>query len=68
MDNETVADFMDRLENTESLDSVQLVNIRQKAVKEFDLNLKEFSLQSKTYAYKEKVIPKETGKKKKGKK
>jgi type IV pilus assembly protein PilN len=68
MDNETVADFMDRLENTESLSSVELVNIKQKEIKGSDLNLKDFSLKSKTYAYKEEVIPQETGKKKKGKK
>ena len=68
MDNETVADFMDRLENTESVSSVELVNIKQREIKGFDFNLKDFSLKSKTYAYKEKVIPEETGKKKKGKK
>ena len=67
MDNETVADFMDRLENTESINSVELVSIKQKEIKEYDLNLKNFSLRSKTYAYKEKVTSQETDKKKKGK-
>ena len=68
MDNETVADFMDRLEKTETVNSIELVNIKQKEIKGLDLNLKDFSLKSKTYAYKEKEIPKETVKKKKGKK
>ena len=32
MDNETVADFMDRLQNTQSISSVQLVRTRQKKI------------------------------------
>ena len=63
MDNETVADFMDRLQNTQSINSVQLVRTRQKKIPEFDLSLKDFSLNSKTYAFKEKTLPK-TDKKK----
>ena len=63
MDNETVADFMDRLKNTKSVHSVQLVMTRQKKVPEFDLRLKDFSLNSKTYTFKEKVLP-HAGKKK----
>ncbi len=63
MDNETVADFMDRLQNTKSINSVQLVRTRQKKIPEFDLSLKDFSLNSKTYAFKEKTLPK-AGKKK----
>jgi len=63
MDNETVADFMDRLQNTQSINSVQLVRTRQKKIPEFDLSLKDFSLNSKTYAFKEKTLPK-AGKKK----
>jgi type IV pilus assembly protein PilN len=66
MDNETVADFMNRLKNTRSIKSVQLVRTRQKKIPEFDLSLKDFSLNSKTYAFEEKVLPK-AGKKKKGK-
>ncbi len=54
MDNETVADFMKRLENTQSLKSVELVRTRQKEIKELDINLKDFALTCKTYAYKEK--------------
>jgi len=63
MDNETVADFMDRLQNTKSINSVQLVRTRQKKIPGFDLSLKDFSLNSKTYAFKEKTLPK-AGKKK----
>ena len=63
MDNETVADFMDRLQNTQSINSVQLVRTRQKKIPGFDLSLKGFSLNSKTYAFKEKTLPK-AGKKK----
>jgi len=63
MDNETVADFMNRLQNTKSINSVQLVRTRQKKIPEFDLSLKDFSLNSKTYAFKEKALPK-AGKKK----
>jgi len=66
MDNETVADFMDRLKNTKSITSVQLVRTRQKKMQGFDLSLKDFSLNAKTYAFKEKVLPK-AGKKKRGK-
>lgn len=67
MDNETVADFMNRLESTVSLKSVQLVRTKQKKVKELKLNLKDFELSCKTYAFKEKPPP-ETKKKKKRKK
>ena len=59
MDNETVADFMDRLKNTQSISSVQLIRTRQKKIQGFDLSLKDFSLNSKTYAYREKTLPKE---------
>jgi type IV pilus assembly protein PilN len=63
MDNETVADFMDRLTNTQSIHSVQLIRTKQKKIQGFDLSLKDFSLNSKTYSFKEKTPPKE-GKKK----
>jgi len=63
MDNETVADFMDRLQNTKSINSVQLVRTRQKQIPGFDLSVKDFSLESKTYAFREKTLSK-AGKKK----
>lgn len=63
MDNETVADFMNRLQNTKSISSVQLVRTRQKKIQGVDLSLKDFSLNSKTYTFKEKTPP-HAGKKK----
>lgn len=65
MDNETVADFMNRLESTESMKSVELVKTQQKEITTLKLNLKDFSLNCKTYAYKEPPPPPTT--KKKGK-
>jgi len=67
MDNETVADFMNRLGGTESLTSVELVRTKQKKLQELKLNLKDFALNCKTYAFKEKPPP-EAKKKRKGKK
>ena len=64
MDNETVADFMNRLKDTESVKSVELVRTKQKEIKELNLNLKDFALSCKTYAFKEQPPPK--AKKKKG--
>lgn len=63
MDNETVADFMSRLESTESLKSVELVKTQQKEIKTLKLNLKDFSLNCKTYAHKEPPPPPTTKKK-----
>ena len=63
MDNETVADFMNRLKGTESVKSVKLVRTKQKKITELNLNLKDFALNCKTYAYKE---PPPKVKKKKG--
>ena len=63
MDNETVADFMNRLKGTESIKSVKLVRTKQKKITELNLNLKDFALKCKTYAYKE---PPPKVKKKKG--
>jgi type IV pilus assembly protein PilN len=68
MDNETVADFMNRLENTESIKSVELVKTQQKEIKTLKLNLKDFSLNCKTYAYKEPPPPPATKKSKKRRK
>ena len=63
MDNETVADFMNRLESTESMKSVELVKTKQKEIKTLKINLKDFSLNCKTYAYKEPAPPSTTKKK-----
>jgi type IV pilus assembly protein PilN len=64
MDNDTVADFMNKLESTESMNSVVLLKTQQKEIKELKLNLKDFSVTCKTYAYKEPAPP---SKKKKSK-
>jgi len=66
MDNETVADFMNRLKSRETIKSVELVRTKQKQIKELGLNLKDFALKCKTYAFKEKPPPE--AKAKKGKK
>ncbi len=63
MDNETVADFMNRLKGTESVKSVKIVRTKQKKITELNLSLKDFALKCKTYAYKE---PPPKVKKKKG--
>jgi len=57
MDNETVADFMDRLQETRSIQSVELVRTRQREISGFDLSLKDFALKCTTYAFKEKQAP-----------
>jgi type IV pilus assembly protein PilN len=64
MDNETVADFMNRLESTESIKSVELVKTQQKEVVSLKLTLKDFALRCKTYAFKETPPPTEITKKK----
>jgi len=65
MDNETVADFMKRLEGKETITSVELIKTQQKIIKDLGLNLKDFDIKCKTYAFKEKstVSPKGTRKK-----
>jgi len=57
MDNDTVADFMNKLESTESMSSVELLKTQQKEIKTLKLNLKDFSVTCKTYAYKEPAPP-----------
>jgi type IV pilus assembly protein PilN len=68
MDNETVADFMNRLESTESIESIELDWTKRKQIKDFNLSLKDFALNCKTYAFKEKPPPEAKRKKRKGKK
>ena len=64
MDNETVADFMNRLKDTQSVRAVELVRTKQKAIKELNLNLKNFALKCQTYAFKqEQKAPPKTKKK-----
>ncbi len=64
MDNETVALFMTNLEAAKHIRSVNLKSTKLRVLKQYKLNLADFSLECKTYSYKEKTKPK----KKKGKK
>jgi type IV pilus assembly protein PilN len=61
MDNETVADFMKRLERKETITSVELIKTQQKAIKDLGLNLMDFDIKCKTYAFKEKTPEKVKG-------
>jgi type IV pilus assembly protein PilN len=60
MDNETVALFMDRLEDSESISSVDLKSARLRHLPKYKLRVADFALICKTYAYQEKKRP--TGK------
>ncbi len=65
MDNETVADFMDNLKEKETIKSVELDSTINKQINEFNLTLKDFSLNCKTYAFKEKPPPEKEKKRRK---
>lgn len=65
MDNETVAGFMKRLEGKETIKSVELIKAQQKVIKDLGLNLKDFDITCKTYAFKEKSTETAKGKRKK---
>lgn len=62
MDNDTVALFMTNLENAKHVVSVDLQTAKLKNLKKYKLNVVDFVLTCKTYAYKEKAKP-ETKKK-----
>jgi type IV pilus assembly protein PilN len=57
MDNETVADFMDKLLSTGTINSVELVRTRQRKVPGVDLSLKDFALRCMTYAHQPEAKP-----------
>jgi type IV pilus assembly protein PilN len=57
MDNETVADFMDKLQSTGTINSVELVRTQQRKVPGVDLSLKDFALRCTTYAHKPPAPP-----------
>jgi len=57
MDNETVADFMDKLQSTGSIYSVELVRTQQRKVPGLDLSLKDFALRCTTYAHEPATAP-----------
>lgn len=61
MDNDTVARFMTNLEKAEHILAVDLSSTKLKNFKKYELNVTEFVLTCKTYAYKEPPPP--TGKK-----
>lgn len=54
MDNETVALFMNNLEAAPHIVSVNLKSTRLRVLKQYKLNLMDFALDCKTYAFKEK--------------
>jgi type IV pilus assembly protein PilN len=52
MDNETVALFMDNLENSEQINSVDLNSATLKDLQEYNLKVSDFALTCETYAHK----------------
>jgi type IV pilus assembly protein PilN len=57
MDNETVALFMTNLEQSEYISGVDLQSAKLREIKEYKLNVSDFVLDCKTYAFKEKAAP-----------
>lgn len=58
MDNETVALFMTSLERSEYIHSVELVSAKLQHLAPQRLNVADFTLECKTYAYQDKAKPK----------
>jgi type IV pilus assembly protein PilN len=57
MDNETVALFMTNLEQSEYISGVDLQSAKLREIKDYKLNVTDFVLECKTYAFKEKAAP-----------
>ena len=57
MDNETVALFMTNLEKSDYISDVDLQSAKLREIKEYKLNVSDFALECKTYAYKDKAAP-----------
>ena len=57
MDNETVALFMTNLEQSEYISAVDLQSAKLRTMPEYKLNVADFILEAKTYAFKEKAEP-----------
>jgi type IV pilus assembly protein PilN len=57
MDNETVALFMTNLEKSDYISGVDLQSAKLKSIPEYKLNVADFVLECKTYAYQEKAAP-----------
>jgi type IV pilus assembly protein PilN len=62
MDNETVALFMTNLEKSDYIQGVELQSTRMRNLPEYKLNVSDFILDCKTYAFKEKVETKKPSK------
>jgi type IV pilus assembly protein PilN len=63
MDNETVALFMTNLEKSEYISGVDLQSAKLRTIPDYKLNVADFVLECKTYAYKEKPAIPPTAKK-----
>lgn len=57
MDNETVALFMTNLEQSDYISNVELQSTRLRSLPDYKLNVSDFALECKTYAFKEKAEP-----------
>ena len=70
MDNETVALFMNNLEAAPHIRTVDLKSTRLRVLKAYKLNLMDFAIDCKTYAFKEKkkVLGKKRGKRRRRRK
>jgi type IV pilus assembly protein PilN len=62
MDNETVALFMTNLEDSDYISSVDLQSTKMRTLAEHRLNVSDFTLECKTYAFKEPSAPAKTKK------
>ena len=62
MGNETVALFMTNLENSDFISSVDLQSTKMRALADHRLNVSDFTLECKTYAFKEPSAPAKTKK------
>jgi type IV pilus assembly protein PilN len=62
MDNETVALFMTNLEQSEHVSTVDLQSSRLRNLPEYRLNVSDFVLECRTYAFKEKTTEPPKGK------
>jgi type IV pilus assembly protein PilN len=62
MDNETIALFMTNLEKSDYISGVDLQSAKLRNIPEYKLNVADFVLEAKTYAFKEKAAPPATKK------
>jgi type IV pilus assembly protein PilN len=57
MDNETIALFMTNLEKSEYVSVVDLQSAKLRTIPDYKLNVSDFVLEAKTYAFKDKAAP-----------